>query len=419
MNALYLVFTVTELWRAERVILTPSQITTLVMIIINLHTILLLVWIKHKPEPTVTSSWQTLFFFGAPPMTVTTAPKELRPRERIYIIFTQLTVAGLLIFATYSLLAFGPQPCSWPDGVLGRSGCAGTLRSTMLFGDQPTQLVRSPDGSLLAVSYFASHVDILRRDGTRLHRLNHSGAWTNAVAFSPDGTLLAAADTQGVLLWSVRDGTLLRTIPAPGPNQVVAFSPDSLLLLGDAGDGKLTAWRISDGTPARTFAPALQDAAASVLAVSPDGTMIAAGLISGQTKEVWVWRWSDGTVLQRFPELSTQDLAFAPDNRTLGIATWRNQVGIWDLSSGQQRYNLPSAEEDEGPVRRLAFSPDGAAVAAGSDDGFIRVWRTADGAPLHTFRYTSDVEGLVFDTDGQTLISANNDDSIRLWRLPR
>jgi len=85
-------------------------------------------------------------------------------------------------------------------------------------------------------------------------------------------------------------------------------------------------------------------------------------------------------------------------------------------------------EEHESPVQSVAFSPDGALLASGSQDGTARVWRVADGrisgyTLLHTLKistggreagYSHDV---TFSPDGKTLAFGLPDGTVRLWRL--
>ncbi|MFD2354021.1 WD40 repeat domain-containing protein [Nonomuraea ferruginea] len=58
----------------------------------------------------------------------------------------------------------------------------------------------------------------------------------------------------------------------------------------------------------------------------------------------------------------------------------------------------------------LAFSPDGSAIATGSDDGTARLWDTASrrqlGAPITRPKYDCSDVRLAFSPDGRTLATA-------------
>lgn len=85
-------------------------------------------------------------------------------------------------------------------------------------------------------------------------------------------------------------------------------------------------------------------------------------------------------------------------------------------------------EEHDGSVQSVAFSPDGALLASGSQDGTARVWRVADGRRfgwtlLHTLKVSTDgreagySHDVAFSPDGTMLAFGLPDGSMRLWRL--
>ena len=80
-------------------------------------------------------------------------------------------------------------------------------------------------------------------------------------------------------------------------------------------------------------------------------------------------RWGRGT---------TGGTAFSPDGQTIAVASTLG-IYLYDASLGGGRLI-----EHTSAVRSVAFSPDGQTLAAGSLDGRVRLWRVADGAPLHS-----------------------------------
>ncbi len=70
------------------------------------------------------------------------------------------------------------------------------------------------------------------------------------------------------------------------------------------------------------------------------------------------------------------------------------------------------------PVRDIAFSPNGALLAAGYDDHTIGIWRTDDGNHVGTLRgHTSSVRSLIFSPDGNLLASGSDDETVRIWSI--
>jgi WD40 repeat protein len=69
-----------------------------------------------------------------------------------------------------------------------------------------------------------------------------------------------------------------------------------------------------------------------------------------------------------------------------------------------------------GPVRTLAFAPDGRTLASGGQDNVIHLWDVAAGNATKTLRgHASHVQSVGFSPDGGTLLSAGRDQQIKLW----
>jgi WD40 repeat protein len=73
-------------------------------------------------------------------------------------------------------------------------------------------------------------------------------------------------------------------------------------------------------------------------------------------------------------------VAFSHDGRTLASGSFDGMVILWDLPTNSMRARLRGNDR----ISDLAFSPDGAALAALDGDA-IQLWETATGRWLRTF----------------------------------
>lgn len=69
-----------------------------------------------------------------------------------------------------------------------------------------------------------------------------------------------------------------------------------------------------------------------------------------------------------------------------------------------------------GPVRAVAFSPDGRTLATGSGDGIVRLWERQGGRLMRSLSgHRGPVLGVAFAPRGGLLLSAGADGTVRLW----
>jgi WD40 repeat protein len=88
-------------------------------------------------------------------------------------------------------------------------------------------------------------------------------------------------------------------------------------------------------------------------------------------------------------------------------------VRLWEVTGGRHTATLTG---HVGPVRAVAFTPDGATVAAGGDDGAVRLWEVTGGPPIATLTgHIGPVRAVAFTPDGATVVSGGDDGSVRLW----
>lgn len=154
---------------------------------------------------------------------------------------------------------------------------------------------------------------------------------------------------------------------------------------------------------------------------SPDGRLCATATGDYQSPtEIKLWDARTWQVLRvlRGPRDSATMLAFAPDGATLAAASedsWENEthpVWLWSVASGAVLSRLPA----QGRVHGLAFSNDGATLLTASSFGLVK-WNARTGAELQKLVQPPKmppVESFAASPDG-SLIATGGYGTVDLW----
>ena len=317
-------------------------------------------------------------------------PKELRHWEWYYL-------AGLLDQSAGVLYAPGraAQAAVYaPDGAIIITGG----RDITLWDAQSFRPLRS-------------FGDVLSESPTAQYR---------SLAVSPDGSLLVSARIldDHIQAWRLETGELVGSVPvfepdarpAAGASRAsgdVHFSPDG-------SEFVVSGWVVRTfdaGTLAR-----LRDYAhggyVRCVAYSPDGALLAT---AGNDARLRIWSRSTG---EQIRVLSLTDpawsLAFSPDSAAIAVGgQTRPTAHIFDVASGQVKQVMVG--EGAGAMR-LAFHPEGTAIAATSSQGIITVWSARTGAVLITMLGDGAAEsGIAFSPDGARLVTPSWRGYARVW----
>ncbi len=130
-----------------------------------------------------------------------------------------------------------------------------------------------------------------------------------------------------------------------------------------------------------------------------------------------------------FDRNSIESVAFSPDGALVAAGDLWGAVHLREARDGHERsvLRVPGADKEEvhGSATSLAFSPDGARLAmAGLYDGTVRVWDLATGRPGFTLEVLpipknqgrmDHVESIAFSPDGKILATAGYSAEVKLW----
>jgi WD40 repeat protein len=337
------------------------------------------------------------------------------------------------------------------------------LRTLAGNGDYLNAIAFSADGRTLAAGYGDSKIkqsikvwDVA--SGKELRTLaGTSDDSVGTVVFSADTRTLTAGylykTIKPIKLWDVASGQERGTFPRhSGEVQKVALSADGrTLALGRGGQtepfvhwGKIELWDIPSGRELRTlvasgplrtvgtgkFALVAPDPMLAVcsIAFSPDGRTLAVGYGGEDDNErvIKLWDVASGKLLRtlRGHKSWISNVAFSPDGRTLASSggvmdgdDWDPTIKLWDVATGRELRTLTG---NLGRVTSVAFSPDGRTLAsgsgdgkvAGSGDGTVILWSTADGSIQTRYVGMGKLGSIIFDGKGLPISVSGNEDAV-------
>jgi WD40 repeat protein len=284
----------------------------------------------------------------------------------------------------------------------------------------------------------------------RLHRDGIS-----ALAFSVDGSRLASAGEDRLIgLWDTAAGQHLGTLAGHIDRiPALAWHPDGRQLVSAGWDTSARVWDVSTHEPVILFN--CHAAQVLTLGLSPDGKLLAC---ADSAHDLYLWDFAGRKILHKLhePDVTVYQLAFSPDGQRLACAGEGRVIRLWDpvrglpLSAGGaptlarmtiavspdgtrlasngggtalRVWDTTSRQallhlEEEGVTHALAWGPDGAWIAGGTDR-HIRLWEAANGRPAAVLEGPDEpITALAFARDGKTLASASGLGlSVWLWRV--
>lgn len=297
-----------------------------------------------------------------------------------------------------------------------------TIRAPAARLEPVEQVTFSPDGRWL----LWSGVDGLSWMNPASGQTGHQPAkMTYSAHFQPDGQALLTSGWEGVRRWAVPPGT-------NGAADTLRFEPPAMLLAQDpdilkglrwsslSSDGQLIAAAGQDwvGTLGTNGVPVAFRQSNDLGAISV--ALDAAGRWFAYGTEVDGCRVADARtgILVKTLNLSAAAVLFDPKGRWLATGTV-NDYALWETGS----WNLVRRHHRDVALRRsgvMAFSADGSLWAVAHSTDLVRLFDAASGVELVTLTPPSRllVQSLAFSPDGARLAVGSENAVVQLWDLP-
>lgn len=242
-----------------------------------------------------------------------------------------------------------------------------------------------------------------------------------SVAFSPDGHRIVAGSLNGTIgFWDAETGGRILAVQGHA-YQVwsVTFDDEGRTVISKSNDKTIKTWEAETGvcisackgskspTEISTSSP---DKRRHATCFSIDGTRIMNGIgvtESGSSTEVLVLRGHSNSILS---------VAFSPDSAYIASGSQDMTIRIWDAVTGLEISTLLGHAD---AVLSVNFSYDGRRIVSGSRDGTIKIWPFESNQerppPQVHGGHLDQVNCVALSLDGCRIASGSRDRRVQIW----
>ncbi|MEA2093058.1 MAG: hypothetical protein U9P11_00670, partial [Pseudomonadota bacterium] len=276
----------------------------------------------------------------------------------------------------------------------------------------------SPSGEHIVSCGDDGTVKIWSQSGDRQRTLRHKAAVLGA-QFSHDATrLLSWSADRSVRLWDAQNGQLLNfpLVHTDSVSSAVISREESRLATWSTGDG-VRLWNLR---PLHSTTRQLKHSARILdLKLAADGQTLRTLTADGHVNQ---WNTAgtapaSWTILAGYVDAPVQDGRIAHSRGR--VAGWNGRdIRIWSVEDGALHTRIDYGG-DSANLMEVRLGANGAQILGWSNDGFARVWDSANGHEIASLPHGAPVLQASVSPDGNHAITAGADFKIRFWQLPQ
>jgi WD40 repeat protein/tRNA A-37 threonylcarbamoyl transferase component Bud32 len=289
--------------------------------------------------------------------------------------------------------------------------CLATLRGC---SDEVYGLALSPDGTMLASASKDGVVafwNAVPRPEEELPRPIELGQFGRP-AFAPDSRVLAMSRAGTVSLFDLVALREIEQVPDLGTDvSMVAYSPDGTLLASGSRSGKIRVWSCAERRLLRELEGHKEQV--DLLRFRADGRRLLS--VNPQGKVIW-WDTLTWQAVGTFVVEPFGGWAVSPDGRLLAVGAGVD-VRWLDAETGELLATSTGGHRHW--VAGIAFSSDGSRVSSVAQDGTVAIWDPSSFQLIAAFKgHMKGAHGVAFSPDGGRLATGGGGrQAVKLWDL--
>ena len=237
-----------------------------------------------------------------------------------------------------------------------------------------------------------------------------------SLALSPDGKTLLSGSFQELIMWDVEKGAIKQRITGFADRVVaIAYSEDGKMFATGGGapteDGEIKVFNAADGKLIVDIKSGHSDTCFGV-SFKPDGKQLAT---CGADKFVKVWDLPTGKFVKSFEGHThhVMDVGWKSDGKFLASAGADNAIKVWDFEKGEQARTINGHTKQ---VTRLLFVGKTPQFVTTSGDMSVKMWNVDNGGNTRTFPAFKDyVYAIGVSADGGIVAAGGEEGFVRLY----